>query len=146
MSRPRQVEGVYVSPCTSLLTSSELRGLGVSDEGRSRSYATVSECIWTNRNDDRLRIGVDKSRNLLVDTYRAPRPVIFVPIEIEGAPAVRQRVSTDTNTCNITAGLGPAESLEVDWTGSRPPQSGEDPCARAEEAVALVVRKLPPQR
>jgi hypothetical protein len=144
--QPRSVDSVYPSPCTTLLSGRELAALDIDQRGRSRSYFTISECAWTTRSDDRLRVGVDITRNLLVDSYRALRPALFVPVEIEGAPAVRQRLSLGTNTCNVTVALAANQSLEVDWTGHRPPSAVEDPCAKAEEAIALVVRKLPPLR
>lgn len=146
VGQPRSAEAVYRSPCTSLLSSIERASLGIDEEGRSRNYFTVSECVWRTRTDDRLRVGVDVTRNLLVHSYRASRPVVFVPVEIEGAPAVLQRLSLATNTCNVTVALAAEQSLEVDWTGASPPSSTSDPCARAEEAIAVVVRKLPPQR
>lgn len=137
---------MYPSPCRTLFSRDELIALDIVDAGRERTYSNVRECVWTTGSDDRLRVGVDITRDLLVDSYRPPRPAIFVPVEIEGVPAVRQRLSATINTCNVTVSLAAAQSLEVDWTGAQSSSADEDPCAKAEEAVALVVRKLPPQR
>lgn len=84
-------------------------------------------------------------RDLLTDTYRTKLMRIFVPTTVEGMPAVRQRMALDDNTCTVTTGLGPKQALETEWSG---PMAGQtsDPCARAEEAIALVIRKLPPQK
>ena len=144
-AQARSAESTYASPCTTLFSTAELAALDVVGEGRGRTYSTISECAWTTTADDRLRVGVDVTRDLLVDSYGGPRPAVFVPVEIENAPAVRQRLSGTTNTCNVTVSLAAAQSLEVDWTGAGPPSQTEDPCAKAEEAIALVVRKLPPQ-
>jgi hypothetical protein len=129
-----------------LLTNAELRSLGISTPGRARSYLGVSECSWAGSTDDRLRIGVVTTRDLLADTYRSARTPIFETTSIEGYPAVRQRTSLRYNTCNVTTGLGGDQALETDWTGAAPASSAVDPCQRAEEAIALVIRKLPPQK
>ncbi len=106
----------------------------------------VDECAWVSGSDDRLRIGVVTTRDLLADTYRSAHTPIFEPTVIEGYPAVRQQTSQRYNTCDVTAGLGDHQALETDWTGAAPASPAVDPCARAEEAIALVIRKLPPQK
>lgn len=146
VAAPRDVSGLVGSPCTSLLATEELDGFGISNEGRPRTYLGATICSWTTDSDDRLSLSVDAERDLLVDTYRTRLTPIFVPTNIEGFPAVRQRTSLDYNTCTVTTGLGPQEALEADWTGHLAPSPSVDPCERAEEAIALVIRKLPPQR
>lgn len=146
VAAPRDVSGLLGSPCTSLLTTDELDGLGISDAGRPRTYLGATICSWTTDSDDRLSLSVDAERDLLADTYRAARTPIFEPVVVAGYPAVRQRTSLDYNTCTVTTGLGPQQALETDWTGHLAPSPDVDPCERAEEAIALVIRKLPPQR
>ena len=146
VAAPRDVSGVVGAPCTSLLTPGELGSLGISDAGRPRTYLGAEGCSWTTDSDDRLSLSVDAERDLLVDTYRTRLMPIFVPTDVKGFPAVRQRTSTAYNTCTVTTGLGPQQALEADWTGHLAPSPSVDPCERAEEAIALVIRKLPPQR
>jgi hypothetical protein len=90
-------------------------------------------------------MSVDADRDLLADTYRTRLSKIFIPVTVEGYPAVRQRMADDDNTCTVTTGLGPRQALETEWSGLTVRQTS-DPCARAEEAIALVIRKLPPQK
>jgi hypothetical protein len=90
-------------------------------------------------------MSVDADRDLLADTYRTKLMPIFVPTTVEGLPAVRQRMALDDNTCTVTTGLGPVQALETEWSGPMAEQTS-DPCAHAEEAIALVIRKLPPQK
>jgi hypothetical protein len=146
VGRPLDATGVAAAPCDRLLTSHELTTLGISVAGRPRSYLAVSECSWTSGTDDRLRIGVVTTRDLLADTYRSTHAPIFEPTVVGDYPAVRQRTSLRYNTCNVTAGLGGHQALETDWTGSAPASPLVDPCRRAEEAIVLVIRKLPPQK
>ncbi|HEY2222126.1 DUF3558 family protein [Actinomycetospora sp.] len=90
-------------------------------------------------------MSVDTDRDLLADTYRTRASRIFAPVTIAGYPAVRQRMAEDDNTCTVTTGLGPHQALETEWSGLMIRQTS-DPCQRAEEAIALVIRKLPPQK
>jgi hypothetical protein len=128
------------------MTTADLRTLGITAPGRARTYLGVSECSWVSSADDRLRIGIVTTRDLLADTYRSAHTPIFQPTTVEGYPAIRQRTSLGYNTCDVTTGLGGEQALETDWTGSAPASSSVDPCAHAEEAIALVIRKLPPQK
>ena len=146
VERPLDAADVAAAPCDRLLTADELRTLNFSSAGRPRSYLGVSECSWTSDSDDRLRIGVVTTRDLLADTYRSARTPIFEPTLVGGYPSVRQRTSPRYNTCNVTTGLGGRQALETDWTGSAPASSSVDPCRPAEEAIALVIMKLPPQK
>jgi hypothetical protein len=146
IAHPLDAADAAAAPCDRLLTTGELRTLNISEAGRSRSYLGVEECSWTSDSDDRLRIGVVTTRDLLADTYRSVRTPIFEPTVVGGYPAVRQRTSLRYNTCNVTAGLGGRQALETDWTGSAPASPSVDPCRPAEEAIALVIRKLPPQK
>jgi hypothetical protein len=129
-----------------MLTRPELREFGVVEEGRPRSYLGDSECFWNSRAGDILSLAVDDNRDLLVDTYRAHRLPIFVPTTVAGYPSVHQRTSEKYNTCTVTTGLGPRQALQADWTGLAPVSPAVDPCQRAEDAIALVIRKLPPQK
>jgi hypothetical protein len=146
VARPLDAGNVAAAPCDRLLGTDELRTLGISEAGRPRSYLGVGECSWTSDTDDRLRIGVVTTRDLLADTYRSAHTPIFEPTLVGGYPAVRQRTSPLYNTCNVTTGLGGHQALETDWTGSAPASPSVDPCRPAEEAIALVIRKLPPQK
>lgn len=145
MSAPRDASAATAAPCRSLLTPGELDSIGFTEPGRQRTLIDVPECVWTNARDERLSIAVDTTRDLLVDTYRTRLLPIFEPTTVEGMPAARQRMRRDDNTCTVTTGLGPRQALETEWSGLTSRQT-TDPCARAEEAIALVIRKLPPQR
>ncbi|MFC5064411.1 DUF3558 domain-containing protein [Actinomycetospora atypica] len=142
---PRDARGAAGTPCTSLLSASELQELGFTRPGRQRTSIDVQECSWTNGSDEILAMAVNADRDLLVDTYRTRLARLFVPTTVEGLPAVRQRMATNDNRCTVTTGLGPRQALETEWSG-RASQQTSDPCERAEEAIALVIRKLPPQR
>jgi hypothetical protein len=133
------------TPCTSLLAPAELSKLGFAVSGRQRTSIDVQECSWTNDADEQLAMSVDADRDLLADTYRTRLSTIFVPVTVAGYPAVRQRMADDDNTCTVTTGLGPRQALETEWSGLSVRQTS-DPCAHAEEAIALVIRKLPPQK
>jgi hypothetical protein len=146
VARPLDAVGVAAAPCDRLLTTDELRTLSISTAGRPRSYSGVNECSWSSGVDDRLRIGVVTTRDLLADTYRSTHAPIFESTVVAGYPAVRQRTSLRYNTCDVTTGLGGHQALETDWTGSAPASPAVDPCRQAEEAIALVIRKLPPQK
>ncbi|WP_433801227.1 DUF3558 domain-containing protein [Actinomycetospora sp. CA-084318] len=145
VASPRDATATASRPCESLLTRDELAVIGFSGQGRSRTLIDIPECVWTNGRDERLSIAVDTTRDLLADTYRTRLLPIFEPTAVEGMPAVRQRMRVDDNTCTVTTGLGPRQALETEWSGLTNRQT-TDPCAKAEEAIALVVRKLPPQR
>lgn len=145
VATPKDARAVADSPCASLLSASELRQIGFPREGRQRTSIDVQECSWTNERYEMLAMAVNPARDLLADTYRTRLMPIFVPTSVEGLPAVRQRGSMDDNTCTVTTGLGPRQALETEWSG-RASQQMADPCERAEEAIALVIRKLPPQR
>ncbi|NMO92216.1 DUF3558 family protein [Actinomycetospora sp. TBRC 11914] len=145
VTAPRDVSAVAESPCASLLEPSELHQLGFSGPGRQRTSIDVQECSWSNADDEDLAMAVDADRDLLADTYRTRLSRIFVPVTVAGYPAVRQRMSDDDNTCTVTTGLGPRQALETEWSGLMTRQTS-DPCTHAEEAIALVIRKLPPQK
>jgi hypothetical protein len=145
VAAPRDVSTIAPTPCTSLLDPAELRELGFVGPGRPRTSIDVQECSWTNDVDEQLAMSVDADRDLLADTYRTRLSKIFIPVTVEGYPAVRQRMADDDNTCTVTTGLGPRQALETEWSGLTVRQTS-DPCARAEEAIALVIRKLPPQK
>lgn len=92
-------------------------------------------------------MAVDADRDLLADTYRTRNDPVFVPVEVAGFPAVRQKSSEGApNICTVTTGLGPRQALEATWVGRGTPGPGNDACGFAESAVALAVRKLPAAR
>jgi hypothetical protein len=98
------------------------------------------------RGNDKLSLSVYANRDLLADTYRAHLDPIFVPTTVEGFPAVRQKTGKgDLNICTVTTGLGSRAALDVLWVASGDPGPGNDACEFAEQATALVIRKLPPQ-
>lgn len=146
VSHPLDVAQAFADPCRSLLSAAELRAFDIVESGRSRSYLGDSECFWTSRGQDTLSLAVDDNRDLLADTYQTHLLPIFVPTEIEGYPSVRQQSNPRYNTCTVTTGLGPLQALQADWTGIAPVSPAADPCQRAEDAIALVIRKLPPQK
>jgi hypothetical protein len=72
---------------------------------------------------------------------------VFVPLSIEGFPAVAPKSRPGPpNICVVTTGLGPKQALKTTWIGRGNPAPGNDACEFAEQAAALVIRKLPPQR
>jgi hypothetical protein len=143
---PRDVSAVFASPCTELLASQDLRALRIVEVGRPKSYLGANRCSWTTQDDDLLSLAVDADRDLLVDTYRARLTPIFVPTTVEGLPAVRQKTSNEYNACTVTVGLGPRQAIDADWNGLAPAAEAPDPCAQAERALSLAIRKLPPQK
>jgi len=146
VARPLDVSRIFGDPCGATLTKAELRQFDVVDDGRPRTYLGDSECFWSSQAGDVLSLGVDNSRDLLVDTYRSPHLPVFLATSIRGYPAVRQKTSETYNSCTVTTGLGPQQALQADWTGLAPVSPSVDPCQRAEDAIALVIRKLPPQK
>jgi hypothetical protein len=147
VDHPVDVSAVAGNPCTSLLSRSELADLGFVAPGRQRTSIDVQECRWTASDQQSLSFAVDADRDLLADTYRTRRDPVFVPTRIEGFPAVRQKSRPGPpNICTVTTGLGPKQALETTWIGKGDPAPGNDACEFAEQATALVVRKLPPQR
>ena len=144
VASPRDISAYATSPCA-LLAPSERSQLSLSGSGRQRTSIDVQECSWPTTEDGELAMAVDADRDLLADTYRTRLTPVFVPTNIVGLPAVRQRRALDDNTCTVTTGVGPTQALETEWSGPMAKQTS-DPCARAEEAIALVIRKLPPQK
>jgi hypothetical protein len=130
-----------------LLTTSEAQSLGFPLPGRQRTSIDVQECRWSSTRLEDLVIYVDPGHDLLAATYRNQRGGYFVPTSIGGLPAVRQKSGRgDINICTLTTGVGPTQGLETTWIGKGQPTPGNDACEFAEQAAALVVRKLPPQR
>lgn len=147
VERPVDVSAVAGSPCGSLLSVSELAGLGFAAPGRQRTSIDVQECRWTASDQQSLALAVDADRDLLADTYRTHLEPVFVPTSIGGFPAVVQKSRPGPpNICVVTTGLGPKQALEATWIGKGDPAPGNDACEFAEQATALVIRKLPPQR
>jgi hypothetical protein len=104
-------------------------------------------CTWTVREIDKLSISVYAGRDLLVDTYRTHLDPVFVPSSVEGFPAVRQKTGRgQLNICTVTTGVADRAALDVVWVAAGDPRPGNDACEFAEQATALVIRKLPPQR
>ncbi|MCD2194477.1 DUF3558 domain-containing protein [Actinomycetospora endophytica] len=137
---------MYVGRPCAALTSSELTRLGMRPQGRQRTNNGVQECDWSSGELENLAIYVDPGRDLLADTYRTWRGVL-VPITVEGMPAALQKIGRgEFNTCTVTTGLGPKQAIETTWIGKGDPRPGNDACEFAEQATALVIRKLPPQR
>lgn len=133
------------TPCASLLTATEQRSIGFRSPGRERRILDVVDCYWVAADQQSLSLAVDANRDLLVDTYRTRNDPVFIPTTVEGFPAVRQKSSPGVpNICTLTTGLGPQQALEATWVGRGEPRPGNDACEFAEQATALVVRKLPP--
>jgi hypothetical protein len=146
VDHPVDVSAVSASPC-SLLTASELLRLGFSQPGKQRTSVDVQECRWTAQDQQSLSFAVDSDRDLLADTYRTHLEPVFVPTRVAGFPAVRQKSRPGApNICTLTTGLGPRQAVETIWVGRGEPTEGNDACEFAEQATALVIRKLPPQR
>jgi hypothetical protein len=143
-ANPRDGSAFAAVPC-SLLSSAERTRLGLETQGRQRTTIDVQECDWRSGLEE-LALYVDPKRDLLADTYRTWRGVL-TPTTVEGMPAARQKSGQgEYNTCTVTTGLGPSQALEATWIGVGDPRPGNDACEFAEQATALVIRKLPPQR
>jgi hypothetical protein len=146
-STPLDVTAVAGDPCRSLLNSDELDQLGFAVAGKQRESLGARECAWTAGDGRSLSLSMDADRDPLVDAYRGPWRGIFQPTTVAGFPAARQKTGAgDLNSCVVTTGLGPRQGLTTDWFAEGDPRSGNDACEFAEQATALVIRKLPPQR
>ena len=88
-------------------------------------------------------MAVDADRDLFADTYRATAHPDLRTDDIGGLPAVRQK-GLDEQHLHGHRRSGPTQALEAEWTGPHGPRAG--PCSQAEEAISLVIRKLPPQK
>jgi Protein of unknown function (DUF3558) len=145
VANPRDGSAYATRPC-SLLSAAELHGLGLNFPGRQRATIDVQRCDWSSASLNRLAMYVDPARDLLADTYRTWRGVL-IPTTVEGMPAARQKSGQgEGNICTVTTALGPKQALETTWIGTGDPRSGNDACEFAEQATALVIRKLPLQR
>lgn len=146
---PRSLDlaAVANSPCQSLLSSSDLRSLGVTGTGSQDEYLGAKGCTWAVGPLQRLSISVYSGRDLLADTYRAHLDPVFMPTQVAGFPAVRQKTGRgELNICTVTTGIALQSALDTSWLGTGDPAPGNDACEFAEQATALVIRKLPPQR
>ena len=145
---PRQLDvaKVATSPCTELFSAPELEALRAVD-GSPDEFLGARGCTWTVQGNDKLSLSVYADRDLLADTYRARLDPVFVPSTVEGFPAVRQKTGNGAlNICTVTTGLGSRAAVDALWVGTGAPRPGNDACEFAEQATALVIRKLPPQR
>lgn len=134
------------TPCQSLLSGDELRALGATGPGKEDEVLGAKGCTWPVGRLQRFSISVYPDRDLLADTYRAHLDPVFVPIGIEGFPAVRQKTGRGgLNICTVTTGVADRGALDALWLGNGPPAPGNDACEFAEQATALVIRKLPSQ-
>lgn len=144
VENPRDGSAFALVPC-GLLSSAELARFGLDSQGRQRTTIDVQECDWRSGLNE-LSLYVDPQRDLLADTYRTWGGAL-VPSTIEGMPVARQEAGPgEGNICTITTGLGPSQGLEATWVGEGDAAPGNDACEFAEQATALVIRKLPPQR
>jgi uncharacterized protein DUF3558 len=135
------------SPCRSLLSSDDLRALGATGTSKEDEYLGAKGCTWSVGPLQRFSISVYNDRDLLADTYRAHLDPVFVPTEVEGFPAVRQKTGRgELNICTVTTGVANRGALDALWLAPGTPAPGNDACEFAEQATALVIRKLPPQR
>jgi hypothetical protein len=140
------VSSVATSPCTQLFSAQELASLRAV-RGSPDEFLGARGCTWTVRGNDKLSLSVYANRDLLADTYRAHLDPVFIPTAVAGFPAVRQKTGTGTlNICTVTTGLGSRAALDTLWVASGDVRPGNDACEFAEQATALVIRKLPPQR
>jgi hypothetical protein len=115
--------------------------------GSEDEFLGAKGCTWTVRRTEKLSITVYAARDLMADTYRARFDPIFIPTEVEGFPAVRQKTGRgELNICTVTTGVASHGALDAVWVGTGEPAPGNDACEFAEQATALVIRKLPPQR
>ncbi len=145
---PRNLDltAVSASPCRSLLSSAELRGLGATGLPKEDEYLGRKGCTWSVGPLQRFSISVYDDRDLLADTYRAHLDPVFIPSVVEGFPAVRQKTGRgELNICTVTTGVAERGALDALWLARGTPAPGNDACEFAERATSLVIRKLPPQ-
>jgi hypothetical protein len=145
---PRQLDvmPVAASPCRELFTGTELESLKATG-GSEDEFLGAKGCTWTVRGIEKLSISVYADRDLLADTYRTRLDPLFVPTQVVGFPAVRQKTGRgELNICTVTTSVADRGALDVVWIGKGDPRPGNDACEFAEQATALVIRKLPPQR
>lgn len=146
VEHPVDVAAVVGKPCE-LLTPEDLKQLGLPLEGRQRMIVDIPSCRWSSRDLQDLSLAVDGDRDLLAETYRVPWNGVFIPTFVAGYPSVVQKTGRGQyNSCTVTTGLGPRQAVTADWTAPGEPRPGNDACEFAEQATALVIRKLPPQR
>jgi hypothetical protein len=146
VDHPLDVRAAVGKPCD-LLTVSDLRQLGLPGTGRQRMVVDIPSCRWSAENLQDLSLALDGDRDLLADTYRTSRRGVFIPVQVLGLPAVIQKSGRgEFNSCTVTTGLGPRQALTANWTAPGDSAPGNDACEFAEQATALVIRKLPPQR
>jgi hypothetical protein len=145
---PRQLDvaGVAVDPCRSLFSERELEKMRAVDSSPDE-FLGARGCTWTVRDIDKLSISVHAERDLLADTYRAHLDPVFVPSTVEGFPAVRQKTGRgQLNICTVTTGVADRAALDAVWVAAGDLRPDNDACEFAEQATALVIRKLPPKR
>ena len=131
-------------PCD-LLSEADSRALGLDSPGRPRQSLGALECRWAGRDRQDLSLVLDADRNLLADAYRAPWRGVSIESVVDGFPALRRKSGRgEFNSCTVITGLGPRQALTADWVGQGTPTPDNDACEFAEQATALVVRKLPP--
>lgn len=142
----RNVDATATAPCRTLLSGSEIAELGATGASE-KEFLGARGCTWDVRDNEKLSIMVYAHRNYLVDTYRTRSDPVFVPSRVDGFPAVRQKTGRgELNICTVTTGVSDQAALDTVWVGVGQPRPGNDACEFAEQATALVVRKLPPQR
>lgn len=145
---PRQldVKAIATAPCRTLLNTSELAELDASRPSE-KEFMGARGCAWTVRGTERVSIVVYSERDYLSDIYRTRLDPVFVPSEVEGYPAVRQKSGRgQLNICTVTTGVADRAALDVVWAAAGDPRPGNDACEFAEQVTALVIRKLPVQR
>jgi hypothetical protein len=129
------------------LSSADLRELGATGTPQEDEYLGAKACTWSVGPLQRFSISVYSNRDLLADTYRARLDPVFVPTAVEGFPAVRQKTGRgELNICTVTTGVAERGALDALWLATGTPAPGNDACEFAEQATALVIRKLPLQR
>jgi hypothetical protein len=134
------------SPCRTLFSDSELTSLEATDPSE-KQFMGARGCAWTVYGTGKLSVDVHANRDLLADAYRTRLDPIFVQSVVEGFPAVRQKTGRgQLNICTVTTGVASHAALDILWVASGDPRPGNDACEFAEQATALVIRKLPPQR
>lgn len=144
--RPLDVADLAARPCD-LLSSADARELGLESPGRPRQVFGALECRWARGGPRDLSLVLDADRDLLADAYRAPWRGVSVESVVYGYPALRRKTGRgEFNSCTVITRLGPRQALTADWVAQGTPTPGNDACEFAEQATALVVRKLPPAR
>ena len=144
---PRELSSRAGDPCRTLLSASQVRGLGYAVPGEpSIDVLGAPTCTW--REEDRGRtaiVSVVVTRDLFVDTYRNRFLPVFEPLQIAGLPAVDIKSGPKVLACTTTVAVADGQSLELNTTvgGGEDGLPDGDPCTEGHQVAEAIVSTLP---